>query len=237
MKTCKPRRISRYGLCSAFGFAISACGPSAPPSAPARNIPLSSSSSASSKDKGLDRAAAADALEELQEDASRCGAPGAPAGEGRIAIMFDPATGGIGDAKLEDPFAASTTGACVDRVFRSAKVAPFSGPPVKVVIPFFVAQPNAAPGFSARAAKTAVRDAVTQCSLKLQPRDAVADELRVKWKKDGTVSDVSFFRAEDHGAIEESTPTRCVRKALKAAHIAAFSSDEERALVKVFFTQ
>jgi hypothetical protein len=221
---------------ASLGAATLACGPSAPPPTRAGpNIASSSSTDAQGK-KGIDRAAAADALEELQEDASRCGAPGSPAGDGRIAIMFDPATGGVSETKLEEPFAFSTVGPCVDRVFRSAKVAPFAGPPVKVVVPFFVAQANAAPGFSARAAKTAVRDAVTHCSMKLLGHDVVADELRVKWKQDGTVTEASFFRAEDHGPIEESNATRCVRKALKEAKVAAFSSDEERAAVRVFFS-
>ena len=221
----------------AVAAAAAACGPSAPPPAPAApHMGSAGSSDAANKNKGIDRVAAADALEELQEDASRCGAPGSPAGDGRIAIMFDPATGGVSETKLDEPFAFSTVGPCVDRVFRSAKVAPFAGAPVKVVVPFFVAQPNAAPGFSARAAKTAVRDAVSHCSLKVQSRDVVADELRVKWKHDGTVAEAGFFRAEDHGPIEESNATRCVRKALKEAHVSAFSSDEERAAVRVFFT-
>ncbi len=197
---------------------------------------IGGSGDAPKKGKGIDRAAAADAIEELQEDASRCGAPGSPAGDGRIEITFDPAPGGVAETKVEDPLSSTAVGACVDRVFRTAKVPAFSGPPVKVAVPFVVAQPNAAPGFSARAAKAAVRDAVSHCSLKLQTRDA-ADELRVKWKRDGTVSEASFFRAEDHGPIEESNATRCVRKALKVAHVGAFSSDEDRALVKVFFTQ
>jgi hypothetical protein len=221
----------------AFGLFVVACGPTAPPPAPAsQKLGAPSSGEASNKSKGIDRGAVADALEELQEDASRCGQPNSPAGDGKIAIQFDPASGGVSETKLEEPFAFTTVGACVDRVFRSAKVSPFAGSPASVVVPFFVAQPNAAPGFSVRAAKAAVRDAVTKCSLKPQGRDVVADELRVKWKKDGSVAEASFFRAEDHGPVEESNATRCVRKALKEAKISAFSSDEERAGVRLFYT-
>ena len=88
-----------------------------------------------------------------------------------------------------------------------------------------------------RSAKAAVRDAFTHCSLKPRGREVGADEVLVKFKKDGTVSDIAFFRFEDHGPLDESDVTRCVKKELKSAHLAAFTSDEERAQVRMYFSR
>jgi hypothetical protein len=213
-------------------LASGACASPAPPrAAPPQAV------TAKPEARGVDRGAVAETLEELQEDASRCGTAGAPVGQGKATIVFDPTTGGIADAKVgEAPFGGTGVGACVERVFRAAKVPPFQGSPLTVNVPFFVAQANGPAGFSVRGAKSVVREAMTHCPLKVQTRDVVADELRVHFKQSGTVSEVGFYRSDNHGAIDESNVTRCVRGALKDAHVAAFSSDEERASVRMYFT-
>jgi hypothetical protein len=183
----------------------------------------------------FDRIGAAETLDELQEDASRCGTKGSPAGLGRATIVFEPGTGQAHVTDEEAPFAGSPVAPCLERVYAAAHVPPFRGAPVTVRVGFFVSPPDEPAAFSVRTAKLGVRNAIVQCNLALRgPRD-VADEVDVHFARSGSIDTIEFYRFEDHQKLD-SRATRCLTKALGSAKVGAFGSDEERAKVKVFFT-
>ncbi len=184
----------------------------------------------------FDRAAAAETLDELQEDASRCGLKGVPTAPGRATVVFDPASGGARVVAQEEPFEGTQVAPCVARVFGAARVPPFRGPPVTVRVSYLVTAPDSPPAFSARAAKREVRAAIVQCNLTVRSARDVADEVDVRFTRTGAVGGVEFYRFEDHRKLD-SQATRCVRKALGSARVAAFASDEEKASVRAFFTE
>ncbi len=231
-------RVDRAAFVLLFGLPVG-CASAA--SAPASATHATSASSGSSPSAGIrelapfDKGAAAEALDELQEDASRCGTKGSPTGLGRAVIVFEPTSGRARVAEEEAPFAGSTVAPCIERVFGAAHVAPFRGAAVTVRVGFLVTAPDAPPAFSVRSAKMGVRGAVAQCKLTVRGPREVADEVDVHFARNGSVDAVEFFRFEDHQKLD-SRATRCIRKALGGARVAAFASDEERASVKVFFS-
>ncbi len=216
-----------------FGLPLAGCASGA-----SRPAPVQQATPASSPNAGgapFDRVAAAEALDELQEDVSRCGIKGSPSGLGRAVIVFDPATGTARVAEEEAPFGGSAVSPCIERVFSAAHVSPFRGAPVTVRLGFLVTRPDAPPAFSVRTAKMGVRSAVTQCNLSVRSPREVADEVDVHFARTGNVDAVEFYRFEDHQKLD-SKATRCIKKALGGARVAAFASDEDRANVKVFFS-
>jgi hypothetical protein len=78
----------------------------------------------------FDRGAAAAALGAV--DLRGCAAPGGPTGGGHVSVTFEP-SGNVADASVDQPpFAGTGVGACVERQFRAARVAPYDGGQVKV---------------------------------------------------------------------------------------------------------
>jgi hypothetical protein len=221
-------RLHRAAFVLLFGLPVG-CASAASPA------PTTHLASANAGPAPFDRIAAAEALDELQEDASRCGTKGSPTGLGRATVVFEPTSGRAKVTDQEAPFAGNPVSRCIDAVFGAAHVPPFRGSPVTVRVGFLVTPPESPPAFSVRTAKLGVKNAVAQCSLTVRtPRD-VADEVDVHFTRTGAVDAVEFFRFEDHQKLD-SRATRCIRKALGGARVAAFASDEERANVKLFFS-
>jgi len=228
-------RVDRaaFVLLGALALPVVGCASAAP--AASAPPPATRSASVGLERAPFDRIAAAEMLDELQEDVSRCGTKGSPSGLGKATIVFEPSSGRARVTDQDAPFAGSVTAPCVERVFGAAHVAPFRGAPVTVRVGFLVTPPDAPPAFSARTAKLGVRTAVEQCHLAVRSPREVADEIDVHFARTGTVAAVEFYRFEDHQKLD-SRATRCVRKALGGARIAAFASDEDRANVKLFFS-
>ncbi len=79
----------------------------------------------------LDRAAAASALRPIASSLSSCKASPEDSGRGSVAVTFVP-SGAVSVAVVDGPFAGTPTGACIARLFRTARVPPFTGAPVVV---------------------------------------------------------------------------------------------------------
>ena len=75
----------------------------------------------------IDRESARSALHDIAGDLDRCRADGGPIGEGHVTITF------YGDGRASaanvdrPPYAGTAVGACVERMFRTARVPAFSG--------------------------------------------------------------------------------------------------------------
>lgn len=79
---------------------------------------------------GFNRQAAKDALKDAAAQAGNCRPAGGPTGNGKVQVRYD-ATGKVGSVSILTPgFENTTTGSCIQMVFRRAKVASFSGAPV-----------------------------------------------------------------------------------------------------------
>jgi hypothetical protein len=79
---------------------------------------------------GFNRQAAQAALKEAAAQAGNCRPAGGPTGSGRVQVRYD-ATGKVGSVSILTPgFDNTTTGSCIQMVFRRAKIASFSGAPV-----------------------------------------------------------------------------------------------------------
>ncbi len=79
----------------------------------------------------FDRAAASAALGSAAGSAAGCKQPDGPTGSGRAAVTFMP-SGRATNAVITGDFAGTAVGGCVARIFRAAKVPPFSGDAVTV---------------------------------------------------------------------------------------------------------
>jgi predicted Zn finger-like uncharacterized protein len=80
----------------------------------------------------FNRGAATSALGAAAGAAKSCKKPDGPTGSGRVKVTFAP-SGNVTSAQVEGPpFAGTPVGGCIASAFRSAKVPPFSGPPVSV---------------------------------------------------------------------------------------------------------
>ncbi|HEU4536376.1 MAG TPA: hypothetical protein VFS00_19765, partial [Polyangiaceae bacterium] len=87
---------------------------------------------AAAPSRAFDRALAEAVLEDKAQEASACERAGGPSGEGRAVLTF------AGDGALDsvalfgDPVADPSSRACLEAVYRSARLPPFLGPPVTV---------------------------------------------------------------------------------------------------------
>jgi hypothetical protein len=86
----------------------------------------------------FDRQAAITALRAAGKGARDCAGPGGPTGSGRVALTFGP-SGRVATAVVSGAsFAGTPTGACVAARFRSVRVPPFEGTPVRVSMSFAI---------------------------------------------------------------------------------------------------
>lgn len=83
----------------------------------------------------FDRAAAAEALSEI--DPSMCATPGGPRGRGHVQITFHP-SGNVQSVRVDQPFFGTSSGACVVSLYSSITIPWFSGSPVTVGKSFVV---------------------------------------------------------------------------------------------------
>jgi hypothetical protein len=79
----------------------------------------------------FDRGAASAALSNAAGAASACKQPDGPTGAGQVQVTFMP-SGRATNALVSGDLAGTAVGGCVARVFRGAKVPPFSGAAVTV---------------------------------------------------------------------------------------------------------
>jgi hypothetical protein len=85
----------------------------------------------------FDRAGASTALGGAAGSVSSCKQPDGPSGTGRVTVTFAP-SGRVTSAIVTGDLAGTAIGGCVARIFRQAKVAPFSGEPVTVAKSFSI---------------------------------------------------------------------------------------------------
>jgi hypothetical protein len=79
---------------------------------------------------GFNRQAAHAALKDAAAQAANCRPAGGPTGSGKVQVRYD-ATGKVSSVAILTPgFENTTTGSCIQMVFRRAKIASFSGSPV-----------------------------------------------------------------------------------------------------------
>jgi hypothetical protein len=81
----------------------------------------------------FNRDAAKSALEAAAAQAKNCKPPGGPVGSGRVEVRYEPSGKVANVSLLTNKFANTTTGSCVQMVFRRAKVPEFTGVPAVVV--------------------------------------------------------------------------------------------------------
>jgi outer membrane biosynthesis protein TonB len=74
----------------------------------------------------LNRSSALTALSKAATSAASCKREGGPSGTGSASITFSP-DGPVSSVSISAPFAGTPVGACVQTIFRSAHVPPFSG--------------------------------------------------------------------------------------------------------------
>jgi len=85
---------------------------------------------------GFNRQAAHAALKSAAEQAANCKPAGGPTGNGKVQVRYD-ATGKVGAVSFLTPgFDNTTTGSCIQMVFRRAKVQSFTGAPVTMTEAF-----------------------------------------------------------------------------------------------------
>ncbi len=85
---------------------------------------------------GFNRPAAQAALKDAAAQAANCRPAGGPTGSGKVQVRYD-ASGRVGSVSILTPgFENTTTGSCIQMVFRRAKIASFSGGPVVMTEPF-----------------------------------------------------------------------------------------------------
>jgi hypothetical protein len=109
--------------------------PSATPSATPTAEPVKTAEPATpppAEGGEFSRSAAQSALGSAAGAAKGCKKPDGPTGSGKVKVTFAP-SGNVTSAQVEGPpFAGTAVGGCVASAFRSARVPPFSGPPVSV---------------------------------------------------------------------------------------------------------
>jgi hypothetical protein len=87
----------------------------------------------------FDTSAAKAALEAAAANAASCKKPDGPTGKGKVQVTFSPKTGRATSANVvEGAFGGTPVGGCVAKLFRAAKVPPFSGDPVSVAKSFSI---------------------------------------------------------------------------------------------------
>jgi hypothetical protein len=79
----------------------------------------------------FDKNAAIAALSAAAGSAQTCKTPDGPSGSGKVSITFMP-SGRATNTQVSGDLAGTAAGGCVARLFRAAKVPPFSGDPVTV---------------------------------------------------------------------------------------------------------
>lgn len=87
----------------------------------------------------LNRASALTALSSAANSAASCKREGGPTGTGSASITFSP-EGPVASVSLSAPFAGTPVGNCIQTVFRSVHVAPFSGSSVTLSKSFRIAE-------------------------------------------------------------------------------------------------
>lgn len=85
----------------------------------------------------FDRTAAAEAMRSAAESAQNCKTAAGPTGSGVATITFAP-SGRVTSASVTGDFAGSTVGGCVAKLFRAARITPFTGDAVTVTKRFSV---------------------------------------------------------------------------------------------------
>ena len=85
----------------------------------------------------FDKAAAVAALGAAAANAASCKKPDGPTGDGKASVTFAP-SGRATNSTVSGALAGTDVGGCVARIFRAAKVPPFSGDPVTVSKSFSV---------------------------------------------------------------------------------------------------
>lgn len=110
--------------------------PSSEAEAPAADDDADSDVAPKSSGKGpntFNREAAKSALDAAATQAKNCKPPGGPVGSGRVQVRYEP-SGKVAQVQLlTGKFNNTTTGSCVQMVFRRAKVPEFTGVPAVVV--------------------------------------------------------------------------------------------------------
>lgn len=111
--------------------------PGTSPGSSASAAPGASAAPAASAAPPFDKNAAASALAGAAASAASCKQANTPAGTGRVVVTFMP-NGRATNAVVSGDFAGTAVGGCVARLFRGAKVPPFSGSPVTVARSFVI---------------------------------------------------------------------------------------------------
>jgi hypothetical protein len=92
--------------------------------------PTPSAAPASGAGKSFDRGAALAALSQAASQSGGCKKPGDPSGVAKVNVTFAP-SGKATSAQINGPpFAGTSTGSCLAKLFRSVTVPPFEGDPV-----------------------------------------------------------------------------------------------------------
>lgn len=109
--------------------------PAEKPAASAESAPAAPAAGGDSP--AFDRAAASSALATAAGSASSCKQPDGPTGSGKVTVTFAP-TGRATNAVVTGDLAGTPVGGCVARIFRNARVPPFSGEPITVARSFTI---------------------------------------------------------------------------------------------------
>lgn len=86
----------------------------------------------------FDMSAAKAALETAAASAPSCKTPDGPTGKGKVQVTFSPSGHATSANVIEGSFGGTSVGGCIAKLFRSARVPPFSGDPVTVAKSFTV---------------------------------------------------------------------------------------------------
>jgi hypothetical protein len=86
----------------------------------------------------FDTSAAKAALEAASSSAASCRKEDGPTGKGKVQVTFSPGGRATSANVIEGPFGGTTVGGCVAKIFRGAKVPPFSGEAVTVAKSFTI---------------------------------------------------------------------------------------------------
>ncbi|HYQ14673.1 MAG TPA: GYF domain-containing protein [Polyangiaceae bacterium] len=101
------------------------------PDAPAAAAPAAAAPAATPEAAAFDKNAAVAALGAAAASAGSCKKPDGPTGSGKVSVTFAP-SGRATATSVAGDLAGTEVGGCVARIFRAAKVPPFSGDPVTV---------------------------------------------------------------------------------------------------------
>jgi predicted Zn finger-like uncharacterized protein len=86
----------------------------------------------------FDTAAAKAALETASSSAASCKKDDGPTGRGKVQVTFSPNGRATSANVIDGPFGGTPVGGCIAKIFRGAKVPPFSGDPVTVAKSFTI---------------------------------------------------------------------------------------------------